>query len=130
MYCMIESKQQPNITESHQMDTTTASTFGLRLKQERRRLGLTQAQFAETCQVRKGTQLNYELDLRAPDSTYLSHAATMGVDISFLITGIHGNTLLGETEHNLLNHFRALDANCKAALLNLLQAMPTACNDH
>lgn len=64
------------------------NSFGVRLKEERERLGLNQAEFAEACGVKRVAQGNYEKDARSPDATYLVAAAQLGVDVNYLITGV------------------------------------------
>lgn len=63
------------------------SGFGARLREERKRLGLSQPAFAELGGAKKHSQINYEADRRAPDSDYLSALARHGVDVLYLLTG-------------------------------------------
>ncbi|MBK5145960.1 helix-turn-helix transcriptional regulator [Budviciaceae bacterium BWR-B9] len=63
------------------------STFGERLKEERSRLRLNQEEFAALGGVRRGAQVNYEKDERAPDSNYMTSIANNGVDIQYVLTG-------------------------------------------
>lgn len=62
--------------------------FNERLKEERERLDMSQTNFGEACGVKKQAQFNYEKGDRKPDSTYLEKACEMGVDVSYLLTGI------------------------------------------
>lgn len=59
--------------------------FGIRLKEERERLGLSQAKFALACGIGKTAQFNYESDARVPDGTYLANAGALGVDVGYLL---------------------------------------------
>lgn len=68
------------------------STFGERLKQERERLAMSQTALAEVGGVGKTTQINYEKDVRRPDSGYLAALAAAGVDTQFLLTGSRYDT--------------------------------------
>jgi transcriptional regulator with XRE-family HTH domain len=61
--------------------------FGKRLKEERERLGLSQAKFAELCGVGRTAQFNYERDERHPATDYLDAAEKLGVDIHYVFTG-------------------------------------------
>lgn len=63
----------------------TALTFGKRLRQERDRLGLSQADFASIGGVKRTTQHIYESDVRVPDVTYLENIRSAGVDLGFLL---------------------------------------------
>lgn len=62
-------------------------TFGARLKEERTRLGLTQALFGAHGGVVKFTQFNYEKDVASPSVDYLYKLEKLGVDIGYLVTG-------------------------------------------
>lgn len=59
-------------------------SFGSRLREERERLGLSQAQFAEVGGVARTTQNIYESDIRSPDVAYLGKLRDIGVDASYL----------------------------------------------
>lgn len=61
--------------------------IGVRLKEERLRLGLTQDQMAELGGVVKGTYWNYEAGKRAPDAAYLAGITQGGADIIYILTG-------------------------------------------
>lgn len=70
------------------------SYFSTRLKEERKRMSLTQPVFAELGGVKKGAQVNYELGKRAPDTDYLSALYAHDVDIIYILTGIRtGNSV-------------------------------------
>lgn len=60
---------------------------GQRLKEERERLGLSQAKFAESCGVGKTAQYTYEAGERSPDARYLQEAGRLGVDVWFVLLG-------------------------------------------
>lgn len=61
--------------------------FGRRLREERKKLKMRQAAFAEACGVKKTTQFNYEKGTREPTASYLLAAAKQGVDTLYLVTG-------------------------------------------
>lgn len=60
--------------------------FGKRLKEERERIGLSQAKFAEVCGVGKTAQYMYEKGEREPSLSYFEAARAEGIDILYLIT--------------------------------------------
>ncbi len=62
-------------------------TFGIRLRRERERLGLTLAEFALNAAVSKSSQRLYEVDDRLPDVMYLPKVRAMGVDTEFIVFG-------------------------------------------
>lgn len=100
------------------MQTST----GERLKEERVRLGLSQAALGEIGGVRKQAQLNYEKGERNPDSAYLSAIAKFGADIQFIVTGIRSAESLSPDEKELINLFRQASLAVKAAALAALNA--------
>lgn len=62
-------------------------SFGRRLKEERERLGLTQAAFAELGGVKRVSQHLYEQGERYPDVQYLESLQAHKVDVQFLVLG-------------------------------------------
>ena len=63
------------------------STYGERLKHERLRLKLTQAQMAHAGGVKRQAQGFYERDVTLPRAPYLAAITMLGVDVLFIITG-------------------------------------------
>ena len=63
--------------------------FAKRLKEERERLGLSQAKFAEACGVGKTAQYTYEKGEREPSWSYMQAAEKIGVDVLYVFTGMH-----------------------------------------
>ena len=72
-------------------------SIGTRLKEERERLGFNQTEFGSYGGVGKKAQGNYEADERSPNTDYLKGIAKIGVDIQYVILGIHTEPyLIGE----------------------------------
>ena len=63
------------------------NTYGERLKKERLRLKLTQAQLADAGGVGRHAQSCYERDITLPRADYLSAITLLGVDVLYIITG-------------------------------------------
>lgn len=63
------------------------STLGSRIREERLRLGLSQAAFAKLLGVHRQTQINYEHGERKPDTDYLGALANAQVDVGYVLTG-------------------------------------------
>ncbi|WP_426115933.1 helix-turn-helix domain-containing protein [Pseudomonas sp. DSP3-2-2] len=63
------------------------STIGMRLKQERVRIGLTQRELGRVGGVKVNAQGAYELDKRSPRADYLAKILTAGVDVIYVLTG-------------------------------------------
>ncbi|MFM0209943.1 helix-turn-helix transcriptional regulator [Paraburkholderia sediminicola] len=100
--------------------------FPVRLKQERRRLGLNQAELANAGGVQKHAQLNYEKGLRYPDASYLAGIAEVGVDVLYLLTGRTSDpaTLaFDRAEERLLAGYRELKPREKKGVLALVAAI-------
>lgn len=99
-----------------------------RLKEERKRLGLNQDEFAALGGVKKGAQFNYENGSRTPDSDYLAAVAAAGVDVLYLLTGEYALSALPADEHELLTGYRKLDIRAKARVLGVIEGSiePTA----
>lgn len=62
--------------------------MGQRLKEERKRIGKTQAELAEAGGVRRLSQIQYENETTAPSTRYLSGIAAIGVDLAYLLLGL------------------------------------------
>jgi len=66
---------------------------GKRLKGERERLGISQADFAKACGVGRTAQFNYESGKRSPDGDYLYAAGELGADTGYLLFGVRSTPL-------------------------------------
>lgn len=69
----------------------TSEQFGRRLREERKRLGLTQASLASDVGISTPTQVGYELGIRSPDVHYLTVVEQLGVDERYIRTGVRAN---------------------------------------
>jgi transcriptional regulator with XRE-family HTH domain len=63
------------------------STIGVRLRQERVRIGLTQRELGHAGGVAANAQGSYELDKRSPRADYLAKILEVGIDIIYVLTG-------------------------------------------
>ncbi|MDN4591242.1 hypothetical protein DBA29_22425 [Xenophilus aerolatus] len=63
------------------------SDFAARLREERKRLGLSQGELAAAGGVQLNAQSNYETGKRSPDAEYLEAIAMHGVDVAYVLTG-------------------------------------------
>lgn len=82
----------------HFMTTATSRSLeslgdglGPRLRQERKRLGLTQAQLATAVGISAPTQVGYEQGNRAPDVHYVTAVERIGVDERYIRTGVRAS---------------------------------------
>ena len=92
-------------------------SFGTRLADERKRLGLKQAEFAALAGTDVPKQSLYENDRRALRADYLARLAEAGVDIVYVVTGRRGEgERLGEGPSGLLSSYFSLSAEMRNAL--------------
>ena len=80
------------------------------LREIRKGMNLTQADFGALAGVTVTAQLNYEKGTRNPDTAYLERLAAHGVDVVYLLTGERiprGASALSEAEAALLARYRS-----------------------
>lgn len=65
--------------------------FGLRLKEERKRLGLSQSELGQLAGVQRLAQSQYEAETSTPTVRYLCQINAAGVDLSYLLFGVPSN---------------------------------------
>lgn len=97
--------------------------FGLRLKEERQRLQMTQTELAAVGGVQKQAQLLYEKGERKPDVAYLHAVSDRGVDVLYVVTAHRSPALLSPEEELLLSGYRSLDTKGRAGVLGLIGGM-------
>ncbi|MDD2060843.1 helix-turn-helix domain-containing protein [Pseudomonas sp. GD03860] len=105
---------------------------GERLRQERTRLGLRQDDFASLGGVNRNTQGSYEKGERNPDVAYLAAVARVGVDVSFVITGMRKVDTaqeLTEPEQRLLTRYRSLASTDQEIVHRVVGAMVSATSE-
>jgi len=68
------------------------SGLGLRLKEERKRLKLSQTELAQVGGVGRLAQSQYESEVTAPTTRYLSAIGVAGIDLAYLILGTKSET--------------------------------------
>lgn len=97
-----------------------------RLREERKRLKLSQTQLAEVAGTTKNSQSNYEKGKVCPSATYLVAVATVGVDVQYVLTGQRsGITMLTEEDRALLALFHQAPSTLRQAALAVLAAAQT-----
>ena len=85
------------------------STIGVRLAEERRRLGYSQTRFAALGGAAKRTMIDWEKDLSSPNAQFLSSIAATGADVLYILTGQRSGTALPPREAALLDNYRQTD---------------------
>lgn len=101
--------------------------IGARLKEERRRLKMSQEVFAGFGGVARNAQSNYEKGSRLPDAGYLAAVAAEGADVQYILTGKRMNTVtvqaLSQDESLLLDTYRNLNERQKEAVCRVSEVM-------
>lgn len=95
--------------------------FGARLAEERKRLGLKQAEFASLVGTDVPKQSLYENDRRELRADYLSRLAAAKVDVGYVLTAKRSEgAWLGEDASRLLSAYVALPEDLQEAVLRLV----------
>lgn len=107
------------------MNENFYSQFAERLKNERDRLGLSQAEAGDLCGVSREMWGKYERGKGVPGGEVLFSFAAAGADINYILTGQRTNrmaetspgyTALSREEAALLDNFRHTDKGDQAAI--------------
>ena len=103
--------------------------FSNRLKELRKKLNMTQTEFAKEFNIANGTVGNWESGNRQPDYITINKIADFfGVSIDYLLgrTDFSADTL-SERETNLVNSFRKLDESHQKAVLYYASCLVEIC---
>lgn len=98
------------------------SGIGVRLREERERLGLSQRAFGEIGGVEANAQGKYESGSRAPKADYLAAVARKGVDVLYVLTGQRTPVSLdrlSQVEEWVLGSYRSLEKEDQDAIRRL-----------
>lgn len=99
-------------------------SVGNRLKEERKRLGLTQEAIGLACGVAKRTQILFEQDAHVPGGAYFAAADELGMDVTYVLVGRRDR--LTEADADLLDTWRNASAPARAAALAALGGISPA----
>jgi transcriptional regulator with XRE-family HTH domain len=92
--------------------------IGERLKEERKRLGLSQEAFAEKAGATRRPYIDWEAGKTSPTAVQLAALAAAGADVRYVLTGERdGPPPLKPDEQTLLDGYRVLDAATKRRML-------------
>lgn len=96
-------------------------SIGLRIREERERLGLTQTQFAAAIGASKKSQIRYEDGSSSPDIDALIAWAEIGLDPMYVLSGVRQGEMssgaLPADELVLLDAYRGLSPKAKKSVL-------------
>jgi len=79
--------------------------IGIRLKEERTRLRLTQPIFAEYALAKKRTLIDWEKGVSSPTAMQLAGLSLKGADIQYICTGVRSKNLTEIVEQPDVPHF-------------------------
>ena len=99
-------------------------SLGIRLKEERKRLGLTQEAMGLACGVSKRTQILFEQDAHVPGGAYFVAADELGMDVTYVLVG--RRVRLDEADADLLDAWRTASASARAAVMAALRGVTAA----
>ena len=96
-------------------------SIGERIRDERKKLQLSQADFAKLAGCSRNAQAIYERNESLPGAAYLIKLSEMGIDVQYVLIGqrtpsADGAFAESEEEKKLLENYRAMD---EAARLNI-----------
>lgn len=94
--------------------------FGIRLKEERNKLGISQEVFGAIAGVSKQSQINYEKSERYPDLKYLQNISELGCDVQYIITGISSSSIISREHTELLTLFDQANKSLQKAAIQVL----------
>jgi transcriptional regulator with XRE-family HTH domain len=99
-------------------------SFGARLAEERKRLGLKQAEFAALVGTDVPKQSLYENDRRELRADYLARLADTGVDVIYVLTGHRTEGVrLGEQATRLLSAYLCLPEPTQRTLAEFIETL-------
>jgi transcriptional regulator with XRE-family HTH domain len=94
--------------------------FAARLVEERKRLGITQADLRDQTGVGRSTQVKYESGETSPDVRYLVKLGGMGFDVMYLLTGERGAAAMPVEHQNLIEAYEEAPEDVKRAVFGVL----------
>lgn len=98
-------------------------TLGERLKEERKRLGFSQEEFAAIAGVTRRPYAEWEAGNTSPTGVQLAALYAEGADVQYIVTGVRSGMALSPDERELLTLFRAAPLAGKAAAIGALQGV-------
>ena len=101
--------------------------IGSRLREERKRCGLTQDQVAEVYGISKRTQANYESGSSDAPAWYLSRALKENrFDVAYILTGqrtMATEASLNEVENSIIQKYRSIPEDDQKTIRRMLDAI-------
>jgi transcriptional regulator with XRE-family HTH domain len=102
---------------------TFNNVCGMRLLEERKRLGFTQQEIAGLIGVQLTMPGRYERGQAAPGGDVLVAFAAIGGDVQYVLTGQRSSSQMTPDEKKLLAGFRKLDLRGQISMLGMLDVL-------
>lgn len=80
--------------------------IGDRLREERKKLDLSQREFSKLAGVTAQAQFKYEHNKILPRANYFVNINSIGIDVNYVLLGVKGELVRNEEERKLLHLFR------------------------
>ncbi|HEY0290450.1 MAG TPA: helix-turn-helix domain-containing protein [Pseudomonas sp.] len=100
--------------------------LGSRLKETRKRMGLSQQEFGAMGGVEANAQGKYESGERVPRSDYLAALDKQGIDVLYILSGHRmpmTSESLSDSERTIIDHYRVLSADDQGAISQLASSL-------
>lgn len=100
--------------------------LGKRLREERKRLLLSQQDFGAAGGVAANAQVHYESGERLPKSDYLIAVRKIGTDVLYVLTGEHSpvsSDSLSDDEAVIIGRYRELDSSDRKSVSRITSAL-------
>lgn len=94
--------------------------IGERLREERKRLKMTQAVFAQVGGIGVSALKMYEGNERDPGALFLAALGNAGADVQYIVTGVRSANVFAADEQLMLDSYRALGQAVKREVLAYL----------
>lgn len=101
-------------------------SIGARLKEERNRIGLIQADAAKAAGVGFTAYQGYERGDRFPNAESLYGLFLVGFDVLYVVTGTRNNSTLSNEQSSLLGLYGQIDERLRPVAIADLQALADA----
>ncbi|MDW5416811.1 helix-turn-helix transcriptional regulator [Iodobacter sp. CM08] len=113
---------------SSELSNTKQRMLGVseRLKEERKRLGLSQEMAANALGISVDSLYGYEKNKTNPPVSVLLPFSDLGADVLYIVTGQRSSASLPEPEQQLITAFRSASAEGQSAILTTATALSGA----
>jgi len=109
--------------KTSQAEKAITENIGRRIRDLRKRMGLNQTDFAAIGGVSLGAQQRYETGTADPGASYLARLSGAGIDVLWVVSGVHCGDTLDAEAGELVAIFEAMPADMREGLLVFARSM-------